>query len=114
MHIISFHFSGRHDRSVILNKYYWAVIAERKRWEQHVAKCGREKRRIEVAGGGPEGKRPLGILKHRWEDNIKTDRQEVDVVNELNLSGSGWRQVAGSCECGNEPSSSIKCGEYLD
>jgi hypothetical protein len=24
------------------------------------------------------------------------------------------RQVAGTCECGNEPSSSIKCWEFLD
>ena len=23
-------------------------------------------------------------------------------------------QVAGTCECGNEPSSSLKCGEFLD
>jgi hypothetical protein len=23
-------------------------------------------------------------------------------------------QVAGACECGNEPLSSIKCGEFLD
>jgi hypothetical protein len=23
-------------------------------------------------------------------------------------------QVAGCCECGNEPSGSIKCGEFLD
>jgi hypothetical protein len=24
-----------------------------------------------------EGKRPLGRLRHRWEDNIKMDLQEV-------------------------------------
>jgi hypothetical protein len=24
------------------------------------------------------------------------------------------RQVAGTCECGEEPSDSIKCGEFLD
>jgi hypothetical protein len=27
---------------------------------------------------------------------------------------SGWGQVAGSCEGGNEPLGSIKCGEFLD
>jgi hypothetical protein len=32
----------------------------------------------------------------------------------LDRAGSGWRQVAGACECGNEPSGSIKCGEFLD
>jgi len=25
----------------------------------------------------PEGNRPLGRLRHRWEDNIKMDIQEV-------------------------------------
>jgi hypothetical protein len=32
----------------------------------------------------------------------------------LDRSGSGQVQVAGTCECGNEPSGSIKCGEFLD
>ena len=32
----------------------------------------------------------------------------------LNRSGSVWRQVAGTCERGNELSGSIKCGEFLD
>jgi len=27
--------------------------------------------------GKPEGKRPLGTPRHRWEDNIKMDLQEV-------------------------------------
>jgi hypothetical protein len=27
--------------------------------------------------GKPEGKRPLGRSKHRWEDNIKMDLQEL-------------------------------------
>ena len=30
-----------------------------------------------VVVGKPEGKRPLGIPRHRWEDNIKMDLQEV-------------------------------------
>ena len=28
--------------------------------------------------------------------------------------GSGEGQVAGTCGCGNEPSGSVKCGEFLD
>jgi hypothetical protein len=32
----------------------------------------------------------------------------------LDLSGSGWGQVAGSCKCVNERSGSIKSGEFLD
>ena len=30
-----------------------------------------------VLAGKPEGKRPLGRPRHRWEDNIKTYLQEV-------------------------------------
>jgi hypothetical protein len=50
-----------------------------------------------VLVGKSEGKRPLGRPRRRWEDNIKIDLQEVD-----------------TCECGNEPSGSVKCGEFLD
>jgi hypothetical protein len=32
----------------------------------------------------------------------------------LDQSGSGCGNVAGSGECGNEPSGSIKCGEFLE
>jgi hypothetical protein len=31
-----------------------------------------------VLVGNPEGKRPLGRPRRRWEDNIKTDLQEVE------------------------------------
>ena len=44
-------------------------------------------------------------------DNIKIDLQEVG------CGGMDWTvlgQVAGTCECGNELSGSIKCGEFLD
>ena len=30
-----------------------------------------------VLVGKPEGKRPLGRPRHRWEDNLKMDLQEV-------------------------------------
>jgi hypothetical protein len=30
-----------------------------------------------VLVGKPEGKKSLGRLRHRWEDNMKMDRQEV-------------------------------------
>jgi len=32
----------------------------------------------------------------------------------LDHSGSRWRKVSGTCECGNEPSGSVKCGVFLD
>ena len=34
--------------------------------------------------------------------------------NRLDQAGSEQGQVAGTCDCGNEPSGSKKCGEFLD
>jgi hypothetical protein len=62
----------------------------------------------------PEGKRPLGIPRHIWEGNIKMKIQEVGGGHGLDRSGSGYGEVPGPCKCGNEPSGSIKCGEFLD
>ena len=39
--------------------------------------CGGEERRIQDLVGKPEGKRPLGRPRHRWEHNIEMDLQEV-------------------------------------
>jgi len=47
------------------------------RWVGHVAGMG-ERRGVErVLVGKPDGKRPLGRPRHRQEDNIKMDLQEV-------------------------------------
>jgi len=55
-----------------------------------------------VLVGKPEGKRPLGGPRLRWEDNIK-------------IGGMDWLDMAqDSCECGNGPSVSIKWGEFRD
>jgi hypothetical protein len=32
-----------------------------------------------VLVGKPEGKRPLGRLSHRWEDDIKTELKEIEL-----------------------------------
>jgi len=65
--------------------------------------------------GKPDGKRPLGRPRRRWEDNIKMDLQGSGMwVYELDGAGSAYGKVAGTCECGNEPPGAIKCGEFLD
>ena len=58
------------------------------RWEEHVARMveGRGVYRIFV--GKPEGKRPLGRPRRRWEDNIKIDLQEVG------CEGMDWIDLA--------------------
>jgi hypothetical protein len=40
-------------------------------------------------------------------------REWTGVGYGLDQSGSGQEVVAGSCECGDEPSGCIKCGEFL-
>jgi hypothetical protein len=58
----------------------------------------------------PEGKRPLGRIRRRWENNIKMDLRETgwDIMDWTHLGQDG-RKMEGSCEHGNEPSGSIKC-----
>ena len=41
-----------------------------------------------VLVGKPEGKKPLGRTRHRWEDNINMDLQEVGWV------GMDWIDLA--------------------
>ena len=64
--------------------------------------------------GRPEGKRLFARPRRRWEDSIKMDLQEVGWRDGLDVSGPGQGQVTGACECGNELSGFIKCGEFLD
>ena len=45
------------------------------RWVGQVARKGREE--VYTGFWKQEGKRPLGRPRHRWEDNIKIDLQEV-------------------------------------
>ena len=47
------------------------------RWAGHVACMGERIDVYRVFVGKPEGKRPLGRPRRRWEDNMKTDFQEV-------------------------------------
>ena len=73
---------------------------------------GGEQRCIQDFGGKPEGKRPLGRPRHRWQGNNKMNLGMWG--HGLDQAGSGEGQVAGACECGNEISGSIKCEEFLD
>jgi hypothetical protein len=51
--------------------------SRRMRWAGHVAGMGERRVVYRVLVGKPEGKRPLGIPRRRWEDNIKMDFEEV-------------------------------------
>ena len=61
-----------------------------------------------------EVRRPLGRPLRRWVDNIKMDLQKVGCGYMDWIGPTQDRQVADACECFNEPSGSVKCGEFLD
>ena len=46
-------------------------------WAVHVARMGERRGVYRVLMRIPKGKEPLGRPRHRWEDNMKMDHQEV-------------------------------------
>jgi len=53
------------------------IKSRRMRWAGHVVRMGEVRDVHRVLVGKPEGKRTLGRHRHRREDNIKMDHQEV-------------------------------------
>jgi len=53
------------------------IKSGRIKWAGHVACMGERRGIYRVLVRKPKGKRPLGVLRRRWEDNIKMDLQEV-------------------------------------
>jgi hypothetical protein len=60
------------------------IKSRRMRWEEHVARMREERKLYKVLVGKPEGKRPLGGPRHRWEDGIRMDLWETG------LEGCCW------------------------
>jgi len=64
-------------------KYYSGEHIKKNEMGGHVARMEGERKVVyRVVLGKPEGKRPVGRSRHRWEDNIK-----------ICLKGSGWEGV---------------------
>jgi hypothetical protein len=60
------------------------VKPRRMRWAGHVARMGEERKVYKVLVLKPEGKRPLGKPRRRWEDGIRMD------LGEIGLGGVDW------------------------
>jgi len=63
------------------------VKSRRMRWAWHVARMGEGRGVLRVLVGKPDGKRPLGRPRLRWEDNIKMDLWEMG-------GGGDWTELA--------------------
>jgi hypothetical protein len=64
------------------------IKTRRMKWKGHVARMGERRGNYRVLMVKPEGKRPLGTPRHRWEDNINMDLQEVG------CGGVDWIELA--------------------
>jgi hypothetical protein len=64
------------------------IKSRRMIWAGHVARMVEGRGVYRVLVGKPEGKRPLGRHKCRWEDNIEMDLQEVG------CGGVDWIELA--------------------
>jgi hypothetical protein len=62
-------------------------IKSRLRWVGHVAHVEEGRGVYRVLVGRPEGKRPLGRPKNKWEGNIKL------VLREIGIDGANWIQL---------------------
>jgi hypothetical protein len=65
-----------------------AIKSRKMKWVGHVARMGEGRSVYRVLVRRPEGKRPLGRPRLRWEDNIKMVRREIGI------DGVNWIQLA--------------------
>jgi len=91
-----------------------AIKQRRKRWAGRVARMGEGeactgfwwgnlRERDHLGDPGIDGRIILRWIFRKWDVGL--------------LTGSSWLRIGtggGTCKCGNELSSSIKCGEFLD
>jgi hypothetical protein len=64
------------------------IKSRRMRWTGHVARMGEGRGVYRFLVGRPEGKRPLGRPRRRWDNNIKLD------LREIGIDGANWIQLA--------------------
>ena len=55
------------------------IKSRRLKWAGHVTRIEEVRSAFKILTGTPEGKRPLGKPRRRWEDNIRMDLIEVGI-----------------------------------
>jgi hypothetical protein len=61
--------------------------SKRMRWVGHVDYMGEERKVYRALVRKLKGKRPIGRLRHRWEDGIRMDLREID------WGGTEWLRI---------------------
>jgi hypothetical protein len=73
------------------------IKARRMRWAGHVVRMGEVRGAYNILVGRPEGRRPQGRPRRRWEDNTKMDLGEIGFGNvdwiHLAQDRDWWRAV---------------------
>jgi hypothetical protein len=64
------------------------IKSRRMRWAGHVSLMGEKRNVYRILMGKPEGKRPLGRPRRRWEGNIRMD------LREIGCGGMDWIDLA--------------------
>jgi hypothetical protein len=64
------------------------MSSQRYLYSHKEAGMGEERKEYKVLVGRPEGKRPLGRPRRRWEDGIRMD------LREIGLGGVDWIRLA--------------------
>jgi hypothetical protein len=66
------------------------IKSRRMRWAGHIARMGESIGVYRVLVGKPQGKRPFGRPRRRWEYKIQMDLRKWDVVA---WTGSSWLRI---------------------
>ena len=69
---------------MLLTKYYRVTKSRIMRWARHVTRMGERRGAYRIWVGRPEGRRPLGRPRLRWEDNIKVELEDLGLGHGLN------------------------------
>jgi hypothetical protein len=86
---VTFLFDKEHYALYSSSNVIRVMKSRRLRWAGLVARMGERRCAYRVLVEKPEGRRQLGRLRRRWEDNIKMSLREMGWGYGLNRSGSG-------------------------
>ena len=99
---------------VLLTRYYTGDQVKKTEMGRTCSTYGGDERCIRDLVGKGELRRLFGRSRRRWGIKINCICERlIGGGHTRDRSGSGWGQVAGCCECGDEPSVSIICGEFF-